>query len=180
MAKKKPQTEQKTTLKTWAEVDAHLKAIAVIMMKVSQEEATLNEKILQLQQSMMPGLERLKSEQIGLERDIQLYCEANKSQFDLNRSRELNYGVVGFRRGSGALKTLKGFTWEAVKNLIKASRSLREKYLRIKEDIDKNALLASGMKTEQMAKLGLHIYQEDNFYLEVYLKETRHAEGEVA
>lgn len=174
MAKTKPQTDQKTTLKSWAEVDTSLKAIAVIQSKVSSEEAVLNDKILKIQESIQPAIERMKSEQIGLERDIQLYCEANKTEFDSSRSKELNYGVVGFRKSTGALKTMKGMTWEACKNLIKASRALRDKFLRIKEDIDKNAILSSGMKADQMAKLGLHIAQEDNFYIEVFSKETKH------
>ncbi|MBK9333866.1 MAG: host-nuclease inhibitor Gam family protein [Ignavibacteria bacterium] len=176
MAKTKPQTDQRTTLKSWEEVDTALKAIAVIRNKVSQEENVLNEKILKAQEASMPIIERMKSEEIGLERDVQLYCEQNKTLFDESRSRELNYGIVGFRKGTGALKTLKGFTWEAVKSVIKSSKKFKDEFMRVKEEIDKNAILSSGLKPDQLAKLGVHIFQEDNFFIDVFSKEARKLE----
>lgn len=172
MAKTKPQTEQTTTLKSWEEVDSALKALAVISSKLMKEEASMNEDQLKIQQKYQPITDRLNAEKIGLERDIQLYCEGNKSMFDETRSFSLNYGKVGFRLGTGALKTLKGITWEAAKSLVKSSKKWRDNFLRVKEDLDKNAILSSGLKKEELAKLGVYIHQEDAFYYEAFLKKT--------
>lgn len=171
MAKAKPQTEQKTTLKSWAEVDQILKAIASIESKKMQEESAMNDKILKANQEHMPILDRLNAEKLGYERDIQLYCDDQKDEFNETRSKTLNYGIVGFRKGTGALKTLKGFTWEAVKKVIEASKKYAV-YIKTKTDIDKNAILSSGMKPDQLAKLGVQIVQEDAFYYEAYLKSS--------
>ena len=172
MAKTKPQTEQTSTLKSWAEVDSTLKSIAVIKSKVMQQEGELNDELLKAQQKHQPHIDKLNAELIGLERDVQLYCNENKEEFITQRSRELNYGVVGYRLGSGALKTLKGITWEAAKSLVKQSKKFREKFLRVKEELDKNAILSSGMKKEELAKIGVYVHQEDAFYYEAYLKKS--------
>ncbi len=169
MAKTKPQTEQSTTLKSWEEVDSTLKALAVIKAKVMKEESDWNEDRLKLQNKYQPILDKFNAEIIGLERDVQLFCEENKSMFDTARSRALNYGTVGFRLGTGALKTLKGFTWEAVKQVVKKSKKYASEFIRIKEDLDKQAILSSGVKKEELAKLGVYIHQEDSFYYEAYL-----------
>lgn len=172
MAKTKPQTDQQTTLGSWSEVDSSLKAIAVIVSKIKKDEAQWNEERLKLQNKYTPVLDRYNAEKIGLERDIQLFCESQKDIFSESRSRALNYGTVGFRLGNGALKTLKGITWEAAKSLIKSSKKWREKFLRIKEDIDKNAIITAGLKKEELAKIGVYIHQEDSFYYEAFLTKS--------
>lgn len=172
MAKTKPQKEQETTLKSWEEVDSSLKAIAVITAKEMALEAEMNGKLQKVEQEYLPKVDRLKAEKIGLERDIQLYCEAKKDMFDESRSYSLNYGKVGFRLGTGALKTLKGITWEAAKALINSSRKWRERFIRVKEEIDKNAIQTSGMTKEQLAKIGMYVHQEDTFYYEAFLKRS--------
>lgn len=169
MAKTKPQTDQKTTFSNWSEVDSALKAIAVITTKINKEEADWNKELLKLKNKYTSLLDRYNAEKIGLERDIQLFCESQKDIFADTRSRTLNYGIVGFRLGNGALKTLKGITWEASKALIKASKKFRDSFLRVKEDIDKQAILSADLKKEELAKIGLYVHQEDSFYLEAYL-----------
>lgn len=172
MAKTKPQTEQATTLKSWEEVDSTLKAIAVIRSKIMQHESTWNDERLKLQNKYQPILDKFNAEVIGLERDVQLFCEDNKSMFDVNRSRTLNYGEVGFRKGTGALKTLKGFTWEAVKQVVKKSKKYASQFIRIKEDVDKQAILSAGLKKEELAKIGVYIHQEDAFFYDAYLQKS--------
>lgn len=171
MAKVKPATEQISTLKNWSDVDSLLKSIAVIESKKMKEEADMNDAILAVQNQYQPGLDKLNSEKIGYERDIQLFCDKNKSQFEESRSKTLNYGVVGFRKGAGALKTLTGFTWKSVLSLLESSKKYLP-YVRTKSEIDKNALISSGLKTAQLAKIGLQIVQEDSFYYEPFIKSS--------
>jgi len=172
MAKTKPQTEQSTTLKSWEEVDSALKAIAVIKSKVMKEESDWNDDRLKLQNKYQPILDKFNAEIIGLERDIQLFCQDNKSVFDTARSRALNYGTVGFRLGTGALKTLKGFTWEAVKQVVKKSKKYAGQFIKTKEDLNKQAMLDAKLKKEELAKLGVYVHQEDSFYYEAYLTKS--------
>lgn len=171
MAKVKPLTEQTSTLKSWSDVDGFLKSIAVIESKKMKEEADMNDAILAVQEQYQPGIDKLNAEKIGYERDVQLFCDKNKNEFEESRSKTLNYGLVGFRKGAGALKTLTGFTWKSVVSLLRSSKKYLP-YLREKIEIDKNALISSGMKTEQLAKIGLQIVQEDSFYYEAFIKSS--------
>lgn len=172
MAKKKPKQEQVTTLKNWEEVDQLLKAIATIESKKMQEESKLNEKILKAQQDHEPTLNKLNADKLGYETDINLFCETRKDEFVNSRSMNLNYGVVGFRKGSGALKPMKGYTWESIKNVIEKSKKFAERFIKIKKDLNKEAILAAQLKASDLAKYGLHVVQEDAFYYEAYLKQS--------
>lgn len=172
-SKTKPQTEQSSTLKSWDEVDKALKSIAAIKAMVMALEGEWNDERIKLQNKYQPALDRYNADIIGRERDVQLYCEENKSLFEETRSRSLNFGTVGFRLGTGALKTLKGFTWEAVKNVVKKSKKYATDFIRVKEDLDKQAILGAQLKEQELANLGMFIHQEDSFYYEAYLTRSK-------
>ena len=74
---------------------------------------------------------------------------------------------MGFRTGTPALKTLKGFTWESVKNLLK---EFLPGYVRTKEEADKEKLLADREKEEVAAlfpKVGVKVTQDEAFFVEL-------------
>lgn len=171
MAKTKTK-DQETTLKSWLDVDEGLKNIAKLTSTKSNLESRMNAEMMKITEKYEADLNSANSEIIKHERNIELFCVDHKDEFGDKRSKELNYGVVSFRHGTPALKTLKGFTWDAVKNLIKASKKFRE-YLRVKEDIDKQALLKSRMKESDLAKIGCHISQEETFQYEAFIKESQ-------
>jgi phage host-nuclease inhibitor protein Gam len=168
--KSKAGNTAKSTLKNYTEVDNILRAIAIIDSKKMKLESDMNDALIKIQQKYQPQMDKLNAEKLGYVRDIELFCKENKSEFESQRTKMLNYGEVGFRKGTGALKTLKGFTWEAVKSVIKSSKKLAENYLRVKEEVDKNKILTANLKPEELAKIGLCIHQEDNFIYEAYLK----------
>jgi len=172
MGKVKPKTDQKTTLKDWDEVDSQLKAIATLKTKIMAEESEMNDQMLKVQQKYQPTLDKYNAELIGYERDLQLFCDERKGEFDEKRSKELNFGLVGFRKGSGALKPKQGFTWEAVKQVISKSKKFAERFLKTKIDIDKNAILTADLKPAELDKMAVQVVVEDNFYYEAYLKKS--------
>lgn len=172
MAKTKPK-DQKTTLSSWAEVDNCLQDIAIQSNKVKEIEADMNSAIINLQEKYQPKLNELNSEIMGIEKNIELFCLDHKEEFGGKKTKELNYGLVSFRTGTPKLATLKGFTWDAVKNLVKATKKYAVQFIRIKEDLDKQGILASGMKNPELAKIGVHIVQEESFGYEVYYKESK-------
>ena len=166
MAKK---LEQTTTLKNWSEADDALKNIATINSKLNRLTGEMNEKVTQVQATYQPTIDELTAEKIGLETNLKLFAETRRNEdFDEKKSIELNWGIVSFRLSNPAVKTLKGFTWESVKLVILKSKKFSEQFIKIKTDIDKNAILSSGLSSTELAKLGLERSQSENFAYECF------------
>ena len=168
MAKAKPQTEQKTTLNSWQEADFVLKQIGDASQEIKKNEADMNLKISKIQEAYQPKIDALNEEKIGLERNLQLFCESKRDEFNEKKTKELSFGSVSFRIATPSLKTLKGFTWESVKNIVKASKKLAGTFIKVKEDLNKQAILTANMKESELAKLGLTVSQEESFYYESF------------
>lgn len=169
MPKTKPSTAQ-TTLSTWDEVDQMLCEIALRKTQVTEIVTKLNKEVLEAQNLYQPKIDKLNADILGLEKNIELFAIANKTEFDDSRSKQLDYGLVGFRKGNGKLATLKGFTWDACKNLVKASKKFAAQFIRTKEELDKSAIKEANLKPSDLAKFGMQITQADEFYYEVDLK----------
>jgi phage host-nuclease inhibitor protein Gam len=79
---------------------------------------------------------------------------------------EMVHGVIGFRTGTPKLKTLKGFTWGAVTNLLK---EFLPSYVRVSEEPAKDRLLADREVPETASlfpKVGIFVDQDETFYVE--------------
>jgi phage host-nuclease inhibitor protein Gam len=105
----------------------------------------------------------------SLEEKIELareWGEANPDQFGTARSIEMVHGVVGWRTGPPALKTLAGWTWDRVKDTLKTIGA--GAYIRTKEEVNKQNLLADrdAIGAEKLRQLGLRVAQEEAFYVE--------------
>lgn len=166
MAKTKPQTEQKTTIKDWDEADTILNEIGKLNQNIKSEQADKNLAISKVQEKYQPGIDEMEAEKIGMARNLQLFCEERRAEFDEKKSKELSYGMVAFRLGTGALKTLKGWTWAAVEAFVGRSKKYNQ-YLVIKTSLNKNGL-KTDLPQNELAKIGCTIEQEEAFYYECY------------
>lgn len=105
-----------------------------------------------------------KDEAFGV---IQSYALENKDElFAKKKSVESAHGVFGFRTGTPALKTMKGFTWKAVLVLVKERMP---SYVRVSEEVDKQSLLNDRSNEEVAAmypKIGVQVVQEESFFVE--------------
>jgi phage host-nuclease inhibitor protein Gam len=112
---------------------------------------------------------QLASQSQSLEEKIELarsWAEANPDQFGTARSIEMVHGVVGWRLGQPALKTLAGWTWDRVKDALKAIGA--SAYIRTKEEVNKQNLLADRdvVGAGKLRQIGLRIAQEESFFVE--------------
>lgn len=98
---------------------------------------------------------------------LQAYAMENREElFSKKKSMETTHGTMGFRTGTPKLKTLKGFTWGAVVNLLK---EFLPGYVRTSEEANKEKLLADRESEEVTAlfhKVGITVVQEETFYVE--------------
>jgi phage host-nuclease inhibitor protein Gam len=98
---------------------------------------------------------------------MQAYALENRDElFSKRKSLETTHGTMGFRTGTPKLKTLKGFTWGAVVNLLK---EFLPGYVRTVEEPAKDKLLADREDEEVVAmlpKVGVAVVQDETFYVE--------------
>jgi phage host-nuclease inhibitor protein Gam len=98
---------------------------------------------------------------------MNVYAFENKDDlFAKKKSLETTHGVFGFRTGTPKLKTLRGFTWGAVTNLLK---EFLPGYVRTSEEPAKDKLLADRDLpeiAEQFQRVGIEVIQEETFFVE--------------
>lgn len=98
---------------------------------------------------------------------LQAYALENRDElFSKRKSLETTHGTIGFRTGTPKLKTLKGFTWGAVVNLLK---EFLPGYVRTSEEANKEKLLADRESEEVVAlfpKVGITVVQDETFFVE--------------
>lgn len=118
---------------------------------------------------------------------LQAFATENQADlFTKKKSLDMAHGTIGFRTGTPALKTLKGFTWASALTLVK---KYIPGYVRTKEEIAKDKLLAdreleavefieNDITKKQvpmgtaMAECGIMVAQDETFYVEPKKEET--------
>jgi len=98
---------------------------------------------------------------------MQAYAVENKVElFSKKKSLDTVHGTMGFRTGTPKLKTLKGFTWASVTNLL---NEFLPSYVRTVVEPAKDKLLADRDDEEVQAmlpKVGISVVQDETFYVE--------------
>lgn len=153
---------------TFSDVGYALGIIAKNTAVIKKKEAILNEKIAQLQQKFSEDVNALAEENGKLTGEISAFCMANKSSFEKERTMKLATGELGFRNNPPKVMQLNRkysitTSIELIKKILKGS------YLRVKEEIDKEALLSDysskDITDEKLASVGLKIDQGETFFV---------------
>ncbi len=151
------QEEMELAFADYARADARIQKINATM---DIEMTRIREKY----QDELGKLAELKDKSFDL---MQAYALENREElFSKRKSMETTHGTMGFRTGTPKLKTLKGFTWGAVVNLLK---EFLPGYVRTSEEANKEKLLADRESEEVTAlfpKVGITVVQEETFYVE--------------
>lgn len=156
------QEQAQTALADYSQAEAKLKKI----------NATIDEKCQKIREQYSEDIQKHEATMSKNFEALQDYAQSNEKElFKDSRSVDLVHGSIGFRTGKHQLKTLKGFTWDAVINLMKAKAKT---YLRIKTEVDKAKLIAD-RDDKKIAKLmpliGVEVIQEESFYVETKAEE---------
>ncbi|MEJ5303229.1 MAG: hypothetical protein HPY80_03575 [Bacteroidales bacterium] len=154
------QAEEALTL--YAEADARQQAITAKMdLEITRIRDKYQDELAELQQKKDNAFEI-----------VQAFATEQKAQlFAKKKSLEMVHGIIGFRTGNPKLKTLKGFTWGAVLQLLK---EFLPQYVRTIEEPAKDKLLAD-REDETVAalfpKVGIYVDQDETFYIELKKEE---------
>lgn len=119
-----------------------------------------------------------------IEKDVRLFISSNPQLFKVSKTKKMNHGEIGLRKSPGAVKYLTGWTKDKIIEALKKSRALAEKYLSIKYDLNKTALIA-GFKDNTLTpvraeKYGIGFSDADEPFVKVTIEELVDVKSEAA
>lgn len=128
----------------------------------------MNEELAAVRQQYEPDITAIDSymtDEVGV---LESYAIATRDEWGSKKSLELGGCVIGFRTNPPSLSKKKGITWDYIVGLMKANKVLKP-FIRVKEDVDKTALLkqqTDDKLMKQLASLGVTVKQEEQFYVD--------------
>jgi phage host-nuclease inhibitor protein Gam len=167
MSKVKKTTQASVTLEQaeqaaqqFAQASNRLGTIEAAMNKATEQvRSKYQDEITELKNVLTPDGEIMQT--------LEAFAIATKDTWD-GRSTDLTHARIGFRIGTPRVDTLKGFTQKVALELVKANKSLARDFVRVKEELDKKAILDADAKTkeklETIAKIV--VVQDEAFYVE--------------
>ena len=140
---------------------------AIADAKLQKINASLDVEITKLREKHAPEVTQLNEQKDTAFNIMQAFALENKDNlFAKRKSMDTTHGTIGFRTGTPKLKTRKGFTWNAVTNLLK---EFLPGYVRTTEEPAKDKLLADRDNEKvvpMLEKVGVMIVQEEVFFVE--------------
>lgn len=161
---------------TPAEMEKLVEDYAITESKIAVITTKMEADITKIREKNSSTLVALGEQQSALFSEIQLYYEGKKDLFVKEKSLDFVHATLGFRKSPPAVKTLKGFTWDAATNLLK---EFLPAYVRVKEEPNKDLLLTDantllpvkGKKKSEdtvsslFEKCGIQIVQGETFFI---------------
>lgn len=141
--------------------------------KVQQLNGKMDGEITRIREKYQDDLAKLQERKDNAFDVMQAFGMENKDElFSKKKSFETAHGIIGFRTGTPKLKTLKGFTWPSVTNLLK---ELLPSYVRTIDEPAKDKLLADREMpevNEKFSKVGIFVDQDESFFVEPKKEDT--------
>lgn len=153
MARKKESTYQ-----NWDEVNQAMKRLAELNIQKKRLENEQNTRIDEVKKDISLQSEELIKEIDFIKKDITRFAEQHRDEFTQKRTKTLTFGKISFRYTS--------WVWvEDAKSAIKSLKTFAmDKYLRVKEELDKDALIDADPKL--LAKCGIQLRSGDKITIE--------------
>lgn len=165
-------TRKKVQLKrrdvnNWDEADNALKDIAIIEQTILKDEAQYNKEEQERRSKMTAKHFPLVTEKQEIELGLEAFVVSHRSELGDKKSKVLKHGEVNFRVHPPSVAKNRGVTWAAVLDLVKASKKWAKKFIRTKEEINKDAIIAASnndeIKAAELTAMGMSIEQKETF-----------------
>ena len=155
-------------LQTWEDVDHALREIGLIDLDLEAQAAEYNRQVAELKLGLEMEAKALQDRKALLELQVKEFTEAHRDGLGEDgeaKSRELNFGKLGFRQSSKII----------VRNVKAVIAALRAKKMldciRVKEEVSKEDLRKYDDKV--LGEVGVVRKVEDTFWYEVKRDELR-------
>jgi phage host-nuclease inhibitor protein Gam len=148
----------------WDEVDGALRRIGDLQREIELEEAAMQESIDKAKNDAADRAKPAKDEITKLEAQLSLFADLHRDDLGKKKSRELNHGVVGYRKSTKAVLP------RGESKLLEIIRRLREKgmtdcIISPSPKIDKDAL--KKYPPNDVVEVGASLEVTDTFWYEV-------------
>lgn len=148
-------------------MEAAFSEFAIADAKLQKINATIDVQLTAIREKYADDIAKLTDKKEKAFDVLQAFAVENKDEiFSKKKSMDSVHGTIGFRTGTPKLKTLKGFTWPSVTNLLK---EFLPAYVRTSEEPAKDKLLADrGLEdvSSLFSKVGITVTQDETFYVE--------------
>lgn len=131
-------------------------------------EGQMNQELTAIKEKYDTRITKLQEEKEVHFEVMQTFAEENPDSFTKKKSLDFVHGTIGFRTGTPKLQCRKGFKWPGVLELVKTALP---NFIRVKEDLNKEALLAARNEVDLKA-VGLEAVQDETFYVEPALQQV--------
>ena len=140
--------------------------ICALTILRDQTTATMDGRLQEIRQQYEQQLSDTAGELDKLMAMAQDWAEEHPEEFGKRRSIEMVHGTLGFRTGTPKLKTLKGWTWDRVLEMLKSANL--SYLIRRKEEVNKEAILAEAAKQnlQSWCEIGCQVVQDESFFVE--------------
>ena len=162
MAKKK-----ESVYKSWEDIDLSLKQLGALKIKKADLEGELTEEINVLKSKYANLCTGINSEIKDIEKEISRFCDMNKDEFLTKRSKNMNFGSISYRLSEKVICA-------SIPAAIKALKHLNLNFcLRVKEELDKDAIREANLDANTLTKIGVQIIKEDKLTIEPDIEEIK-------
>lgn len=164
MAKLKTKTLASVTLE---QAEQAAQQFAQASNRLGTIEAAMNKAIEQVRSKYQDEITELRQKQDEVVPTLEAFAINTKDTWE-GRSYNLTHARIGFRLGTPKVEKKKGFTWDAILALVKSNKNLAKDFVRVKEELDKKAILEADQKTKDTleAKAQIIIVQDETFFVE--------------
>lgn len=151
---------------TRAEAEDAMRDLCITTHKLEGQNAEMNEALARVRERYEAETQALRETSELLQAKINAWADKHPEEFAKKKSIEMVHGICGYRTSPPALKTVRGVTWAKVTGLLKNALPA---YVRTKEEVDKEALLANRnvIGNAALMTVGLRVEQAENFFIEV-------------
>lgn len=141
--------------------------------KLASIEAKMNEELNKVKSKFMDQITELQEELEPQVEVLEVFAKEQQPNWGKKKSMELLHSVIGFRTGTPKVDKAKGFTWDAITELLGKNKAFTG-FIRSKQEVDKESILAC--KDEKMLEMlekqaFVSIIQEETFYVEAKREE---------
>ncbi len=154
-------------ISTWEEADQALKDIAILEEQMNKEIAAYNQEEQERRARLTARHAPLQAQILAIELGLESFAKAHREEFQDKRTKQLKHGELSFRLHPPAVERLKGMTWLAVLELVRRAPKWSEKFIRIKEELNKDAIIAlyssNEISANELASLGITVEQKESF-----------------
>ncbi|MCS7054083.1 MAG: host-nuclease inhibitor Gam family protein [Ignavibacterium sp.] len=156
-------------IRNFQDVEIALGELTKQLSFIQKQEAILNKKITEARKKFDEDVADAQQIVDVIKNDIEQFCIKNKNEFEGKRSMEFKYGKIGFRINPPKVSQLnRKYTVATTLELVK--KVFKGLYIRIKEEIDKDIILADyregKLNDKKLASVGLKIDQGETFFIE--------------